>query len=714
MMEKFCADVGLTKVNVDFICVTLFMLSCAMTSVSAGCSMADDVCEFWLEVETRLTMMAGNVAVFPTNGKLYRYDVTNVTTADTVNDNEVVTADGWEKQRLVVTVNRTMPGPSIEVYEGQTVRIHVKNLMLNTGVTIHWHGIHQRGTPWMDGVGYVTQCPIMPGQQFTYNFKAYPKGTLWYHAHVGTLLSMGLLGAFIVRERVAPPMEEFIMMLQDWNHNMDSDLLHYKMLYGNYEDRRKLQPSHSLEGAAFSMFIFTSGLINGKGRYYYPNGTHNQAPLTVYPVVQYKSYRFRVIGAGNLYPFRVSIDDHVITLIASDGDNFQPIEVESFIINPGERYDFVITANQSVGNYWIRAVTLEVNVTDHVAEAILRYNGSRDVEPVTKRRNCSEINRCLVFNCPFSYFPHADFTDCKHIDALRSVVSPDTPGRDLSSSESIKDIFLNFAFPGTTWTPGSVNGHHFKPPPVAALTQPLEVNTLCNSSDCGEDKLCQCSYSISLENNKVYQFVFLNMGLGKGWAHPIHLHGHSFHVVKMGYPTYDHTTGKVIGENLDIDCRGNPDREKSYCNAASWANSSWGGNNVPGLELELPVLKDTIIVPTGGYVVVRIKADNPGLWLMHCHIELHNTDGMALVFNESYALHPKAPVGFPKCGDFTYQEQKDSVEKESGLIRIEIFIAVIISVTIALLIIIVILSIALRRSRHNNSNNVPYYSMAGD
>lgn len=384
--------------------------------------------------------------------------------------------------------------------------------------------------------------------------------------------------------------------------------------------------------------------------------------------------------------------------------------MQSFIINPGERYDFVITANQKIDNYWIRAVTLEVNVSNHVAEAILRYNGSHDVEPEIKRRNCTANNRCLVFNCPFSYYPLEEYTDCKHIDALRSVVDPDTPGKNLSSSEEIKDIFLNFAFPGTTWTPGSVNGHHFKPPPVAALTQPLEINNQCNPNDCGEDKLCQCSYSISLENNKVYQFVFLNMGMGKGWAHPIHLHGHSFHVVKMGYPTYNKTTGKIIGENLDIDCKGNPDREKSYCNAATWANSSWGGNNIPGLELELPPVKDTIIVPTGGYVVVRIKADNPGLWLMHCHIELHNTDGMALMFNESYPLHPKAPVGFPKCGDFTYQAEEDSQNKDDGYIKIETFIGVIVSVSLVLLVIIVLLSIGWRRAR-NNQNQGHYYSM---
>ena len=51
--------------------------------------------------------------------------------------------------------------------------IHVRNKLLSDSAAIHWHGIHQRGTPWMDGVGYITQCPIGPGQTFTYKFKVH-------------------------------------------------------------------------------------------------------------------------------------------------------------------------------------------------------------------------------------------------------------------------------------------------------------------------------------------------------------------------------------------------------------------------------------------------------------------------------------------------------------------------------------------------------------
>ena len=73
--------------------------------------------------------------------------------------------------RSVIAVNKTIPGPPIIVYAGQTVRIRLHNLLLTEGITIHWHGMHQNGTGYMDGVAYVNQCPILPDQYFDYEFE---------------------------------------------------------------------------------------------------------------------------------------------------------------------------------------------------------------------------------------------------------------------------------------------------------------------------------------------------------------------------------------------------------------------------------------------------------------------------------------------------------------------------------------------------------------
>ncbi|CAL5097573.1 unnamed protein product [Urochloa decumbens] len=87
------------------------------------------------------------------------------------------------KETLVTVVNGQLPGPTIEVTEGDSVAVHVVNKSPHN-ITIHWHGVKQRMNCWNDGVPMVTQCPIQPNQNFTYRFNvAGQEGTLWWHAH---------------------------------------------------------------------------------------------------------------------------------------------------------------------------------------------------------------------------------------------------------------------------------------------------------------------------------------------------------------------------------------------------------------------------------------------------------------------------------------------------------------------------------------------------
>ncbi|KAK6176485.1 hypothetical protein SNE40_014765 [Patella caerulea] len=641
----------------------LLVVLVTQVSCHKPCTMADGECEFWFDIEYKMTMVKDGAALYPKDGKLYKYDVVNTSIAEPIPIEGVATADGWEDPRLLIVVNGQFPGPALEVFEGQTIIVHVSNSLPSESLTIHWHGLPQNGSPWMDGVSFLTQCPIMPGQSFTYRFKATPRGTFWYHTHIGLMRSMGPYGPLIIREKKQLREEEFVFTITEWNHDWDSNIAQLKEEDGMFVNRKQINPTYSLDGAEYSLFRFQSALINGKGRYYDSTGKHNEAPLEVFTVSQNASFIFRVIGVGVQYPFRISIDNHDLTIIASDGFDLQPRSAESFIVNPGERFDFRIQSDKSVNNYWIRATTLEIDV-DHFGLAILRYDGAPEVDPSSSRKVCTLQSKCVVVNCPFLFYPTQSNTQCVTFDQLKSKAIDPAPPGPIGEKE---EYFLNFAFPGISWKPGAVNGRTFKKPPVSALTQPQEIGLKCKD-DCGDEKVCQCPYSLDLENGKVYQMIFLNMGAGKGFAHPIHMHGYSFYVLKMGYARYNATNGKIIGDNLDINCRGNADRELSFCNEATWANSSWLGGNVPGIELENPPRKDTIIVPTGGYVVVRIIADNPGLWFVHCHIELHNMDGMALVLNNSFPMIPLPPPGFPRCGNFDYNTpaagNKRTVKKE--------------------------------------------------
>lgn len=160
--------------------------------------------------------------------------------------------------------------------------------MAGTGETIHWHGVLQHGTPWMDGVPMITQCPIQSPNMFRYAFVAHESGTKFYHSHSGHNKVNGIYGPLIVREpeqndpnsqQYECDLEEHNIMLADWLHSPAEMYLPGLQSKGNMPD---------------------SILINGRGRYRHPttNATTN-VPLTVYRMHGCRSYRFRVVNAAN-------------------------------------------------------------------------------------------------------------------------------------------------------------------------------------------------------------------------------------------------------------------------------------------------------------------------------------------------------------------------------------------------------------------------------
>ena len=87
-----------------------------------------------------------------------------------------------------------------EEYRGDTIEVKVKNDIKAPvdGTSVHWHGFLQKGTPWMDGVPGITQCPIAPGKTFTYTFIADTYGTTWYHSHFSSQYADGAFGPIVI------------------------------------------------------------------------------------------------------------------------------------------------------------------------------------------------------------------------------------------------------------------------------------------------------------------------------------------------------------------------------------------------------------------------------------------------------------------------------------------------------------------------------------
>lgn len=701
------------------------------------CSERARICSFFLEVDEIMTFTSyqklrvgeheglyvrGKQAVVynidEETGEAQNHPAFEGNTCATINNSQCTNpqfVDG-KTYRMVIAVNGEIPAPTLIVHEGQKVVIHVHNNLSSEGISIHWHGMYQRGTPWMDGVGQVTQCHIGPSSSYTYMYTAEPSGTFWYHSHSGAQRTDGFYGTLIVREKpelytgiisklglvIEDRPAEHSLSLIDWQH--EPSLVTFSKLNDGFffpemapdeipePCAQPYRPTRSYEGGGIGPVPYFSGLINGKGRH--PDVPYSKTRLSVFTVEQGKKYRFRLIGAQGLYAYKFSIDGHKLTVVNTDGFWIEPVkEVDYIIIHTGERYDFILEANEEVKDYWIQAETLEIfeNIDGppfqsrgHVAEAILQYKhtgtdapeiSSLQYETIKRKsnaRSCTDSNRCKAVNCPFQNFHPLYYTDCVNVDQLRLLLS--TPEDELPQAYPTCtngcQHFINFNFEGNSDT-SSVNGRNLILPPVPPVTQNDDFQSQavqCNLEEvCNPSTLnCMCTHVLDIPYQQTVQLVLSGMGASDN-AHPIHLHGHTFHVVKVGYPEYNESTGFINktreGENLvtvhneDIACndttlcqtRGldcNPNR----CTMPMWANSTG-----PHMHIDdKTIRKDTVIVPAGGYVVINIISDNPGYWFLHCHIEPHQLTGMAVIINEAFDEQQSLniPENLNKCGDF--------------------------------------------------------------
>jgi manganese oxidase len=112
--------------------------------------------------------------------------------------------------------NGSTPGPTIQVTQGDRVRIHVENA-LPESTSMHWHGLEVPIE--QDGVPFISQKPIAPGETFTYEFTVHQEGTFFYHAHSAMQEMIGLLGMFISHPQTphTPHVDhDFGIVLQEW------------------------------------------------------------------------------------------------------------------------------------------------------------------------------------------------------------------------------------------------------------------------------------------------------------------------------------------------------------------------------------------------------------------------------------------------------------------------------------------------------------------
>ncbi|CAK5284939.1 unnamed protein product [Mycena citricolor] len=407
--------------------------------------------------------------------------------------NQTIAPDGVP--RAAVLAGGTFPGPLITGDIGDNFQITVvdqqQDIRMLEPTSIHWHGLFQNGTSYMDGVAFVSQCPIAPGNSFTYDFTTQQAGTYWYHSHLATQYCDGLRGPIVLYDHEDPYLDEYdvdnedtVITLADW-YNVFAETV--------------VGPG-----------VPSSMLINGLGR---TAATVSNTTLAVINVFQGLRYRFRLINMACDSNYVFQIDGHQnLTIIEADGVLHEPLSVDSIQIFAAQRYSFILTADQAIDNYWIRANpnTGPAGFAGGINSAILRYIGANESEPTTSQDTSvnglvNEVN-------------------------LHPLVNPGAPGGAFIGGA---DVQLNLALAfNTTTLKFMVNGVTFVPPTVPVLLQILSG--------------AQAAQSL-LPSGSVYTLphfasVEITLAAGAvGGPHPFHLHGHVFDVIRpAGSTTYNY------------------------------------------------------------------------------------------------------------------------------------------------------------------------------
>lgn len=558
-----------------------------------------------------------------------------------------LTADGIE--RGVMAINRRIPGPSIQVCKDDLIVVDMTNAMGGTATTIHWHGLHQRDTPHMDGVPFVTQCPIEFMSTFRYAFWATEPGTQFYHSHAGHHKVNGHYGAMIVRQPEANDpnadlydfdLPEHLILASDWMH----------------VDGEMFMPGLPSGGGILPLNL----LINGRGTFTRENGTRTNVPREVYRVRKGGRYRFRFINAAShVCPLELQIGGHPLEIIASDSYNLQPITVNTLVTTSGERYDFVVNADQPTDDYWIR-----VRAIGPCTNRQLSQFASLSYQPLSVPE---EDIAFLDKETPDFHYPlFAPVVYANHPNITCRVSKPDVCVTDFEAYETDDGIingtpderfilgFENYpmkfskAFGANSHEhfmnihadvvlQGAINNISFTYPSFTLLTQPdlITDDLFCDEGTwperCQSQDHCTCIHRLKIPLNALIELYILDLTPQvNDLNHPFHLHGYQMYVMEMG----QNRSAPITME-----------RAQQIARAQSLSRTR---------VTTMPPKKDTVSVPSKGYTRVRFRADNPGFWLMHCHFEWHTAVGMVLVLQvgepDSFV---KPPPGFPTCNKYT-------------------------------------------------------------
>ncbi len=246
-----------------------------------------------------------------------------------------------------IAVNGTVPGPLLRLREGQNLRIHVQNT-LNEDSSIHWHGLL---LPFQfDGVPGVSFPGIRAGETFTYEFPVRQTGTYWWHSHSGLQEQAGHYGPIVIEAAEPDPRydRDYVVLLSEFTPLHPHDIMR-KLKVGEHYFNRQMQTATEGDMQLSERLMWGGMRMNprdiadvGGATYTFLVNGHGPADDLSFQFNPGERVRLRVINGSAMTFFNVRIPGVPMTVIAADGQEVDPVEVDEFQIGTAETYDVIV------------------------------------------------------------------------------------------------------------------------------------------------------------------------------------------------------------------------------------------------------------------------------------------------------------------------------------------------------------------------------------
>ena len=511
------------------------------------------------------------------------------------------------KEKRAIAVNGQLPMPTLTFTEGDTAEIYVHN-ELNESTSLHWHGLFLPNKE--DGVPYLTQMPIKPHTTHLYKFPIIQSGTHWYHSHSGLQEQIGMYGSFIMNKREddktfrkgIDDLPTIPVVLSEWTNYNPNNV--HRMLH-NATDWFAIKKGTTQSYAeAIKQKHLKTKLKNEWKRmlamdvsdvYYNKflmNGINEQQ------LSQFKSgdkVRLRVSNGGASTYFWLTYAGGKITVVANDGNDVEPVDVDRLIIAVSETYDIIVTipndstsyeflatsedrinsASMYLGN-GIKQLTAPLPKLKYfegmkMMNGMMKMNGNLDDMGMQMSLNQMDMNVVM--------YPEITGEDKPKMNDMKM-------GSEQYNSNKLSDIVtLNYSM---LRSPVSTSL------PKEAIVKELRFELTGNMNRYVwslNNKVVSETDKILIKKGENVRMVIYN---GSMMRHPMHLHGHDFRLLN----------GQ--GDNSPL-------------------------KNIVDI---MPMETDTL----------EFNANVEGDWFFHCHILYHMMSGMGRVFTyENQANNPLIP-----------------------------------------------------------------------